>query len=541
MTIPLPPAPKPRTSAPSARWLGLGSLLSLAAAVVWLLWASVGPVAQPPNSPRLVTALESGVVAAMDSPLFRYSPGWRTSALGADPSEPANPWDEPAGEVAFSYTGKALALQLAVGDYWGYLFVTVDGAPANRLAVIPGNQDSRGEEAGYKPFLAPERQSADGAALVWLPVHQADDDGPHAVRLEVWRSWGQFPLRGVAIDALPVPRPRWPAGLLGLLGLAAIIFGFQNRTRIQRIGRMAADDSPGISFPVVRLFRPTRVLFQSSGVTLWLLRLWPGALLLVGGGVALESWLLTDVGLGLLALAGLRRAEVWVAALLFGLPFYLHPLPILPGRSLNLIEIGVWGGLLLVGLGRLGTGNGEAGNGAKPNTDYALRTTHYVFLLLLWSLLSALAAEYTPLALREWRTLFLAAGGFALLLAGVFAQTDDPARTRRLLFSVWLAGGTAVALIALWQFAFDQMLIQAEGVLRVRGLYGSPNNLALYLERTVAVGVGYWVLRIAYVANPRAHFVRNTQYVILLLPQLAALVLTFSKGALFLGLPALLL
>ena len=189
--------------------------------------------------------------------------------------------------------------------------------------------------------------------------------------------------------------------------------------------------------------------------------------------------------------------------------------------------------------------------------QYAIRHTQSLFLALLLSLalLSAVASQETGVALREWRTVFLAGGGFALLLAGIFGLSDDPARSRRVLINGWLLGGTAVALIALWQFGSGQMIIQAEGVTRVRGLYGSPNNLALYLERTVAVGIGYWilgigdwglgrsysVLRIPYFIGHRDHWIRSTQYAILLLPQLAALVLTFSKGALFLGIPALLL
>ena len=177
----------------------------------------------------------------------------------------------------------------------------------------------------------------------------------------------------------------------------------------------------------------------------------------------------------------------------------------------------------------------QRGEGRDPLlTQYALP------LLIALALLSALAADYSSLALREWRTVFVAAGGFALLLGSAFALTDDPARARRWLINGWLAGGTAVALIALWQFVSGEMIIQAEGVTRVRGLYGSPNNLALYLERTLAMGIGYWVLGIGGRTRATQYPIPNIQY-LFLLPQLAALVLTFSKGALFLGLPAMLL
>jgi len=103
-------------------------------------------------------------------------------------------------------------------------------------------------------------------------------------------------------------------------------------------------------------------------------------------------------------------------------------------------------------------------------------------------------AEQLDVALREWRTIFLYAGLFAVLFA-CLSPSPFPSREpvegdgddRNLLICAWLAGGTVVALIALWQWITGNMLIEAEGVFRVRGLYGSPNNLALYLDRTLAV------------------------------------------------------
>ena len=548
------PSTAARTHLPALLpWLAV--LICLAVASGWLLLAGQDS-GVPPGQPQPAEALISGVVACMDSPAFRYSDGWRVSPEGADPSEPDDAWNEPAGRVSFVYTGRELALQLAVGDYWGYLFVTVDGAPANRLANIPGNTDSRGAAAGYKPLLAPERQGDTGPAALWVSVHSAVDDGPHTVEVEVWRGWGQTPLRGVAVDALPAsPLPIWPAALFGLAALGALYFARETRTRMTRMQRIKADKSFLPLFSLLSAFiRPIRVIR-----VLFPLRFWPVALVLIGAGVFLDSWLLTDAGLALLALAALLRPELWIAALLFGLPFYLYPLPILPGRALNLIEIGVWGGLALLVMRNVErrmrnwdsppAETQSRREGGSRNTQYAIHNAPHLLLTLLisLSLLSALASQYTDIALREWRTVFLAGGGFALLLWGAFAQSDDPARSRRVLVNAWLAGGTAVALIALWQFASGQMLIQAEGVARVRGLYGSPNNLALYLERTVAVGIGYWILGIRYWRLENSRNVQasqspisNLQY-LFLLPQLAALVLTFSKGALFLGFPAMLL
>ncbi|MGC8827314.1 MAG: O-antigen ligase family protein, partial [Anaerolineae bacterium] len=76
-------------------------------------------------------------------------------------------------------------------------------------------------------------------------------------------------------------------------------------------------------------------------------------------------------------------------------------------------------------------------------------------------------------------------------------------------------------------------LITAEGVARVRAWYGSPNNLALYLERLVPIALS------AAVFGGIGR--RRWAYSLALLPLVAALYLTFSRGAWLLGLPAALI
>src|SRR5690606_37416122 len=131
-------------------------------------------------------------------------------------------------------------------------------------------------------------------------------------------------------------------------------------------------------------------------------------------------------------------------------------------------------------------------------------------------------------ALREWRTVFLAALLWAVTLRACHSELA-PRVLRRLLFG-WLAGATIMALIGLLQFAGDFMVIEAEGVRRVRGLYGSPNNLALYLERALFVPLAFGLF-----AQDR----RGQAFSLAAAALMGgALLLTFSKGALLLGIPA---
>jgi O-antigen ligase len=98
-------------------------------------------------------------------------------------------------------------------------------------------------------------------------------------------------------------------------------------------------------------------------------------------------------------------------------------------------------------------------------------------------------------------------------------------RTRRELCLLALAlvvGGVLISLFGLWQYAVGDRIITAEaGLRRIRGFYGSPNNLGLYLGRTVpfALALALWW--------PRGRRLLVVATIIMAL----ALLLTFSLGA----------
>ncbi|MCX6044516.1 MAG: O-antigen ligase family protein [Chloroflexi bacterium] len=526
---PIIASPQPSAANSVSFWLWIIVFLCGIGGVAWLVMVQINQPEPRLLQPTQIRQLQSGNVATMDSAGFTYSPGWHVDKTGADPREPAHPLQEPSGTVTFGYTGSELDLLLAIGDYWGYLYVTIDGQPANLLPVIPGNHDSQGAMAGYRTFYAPEKQGVAGASEQWVRVHRAPGQREaHQVRIEIWRSWGQRPLRAVAIDALPPrPYPRWPGvALLVIAGWGIVLAA----SRSQFAPWLRANRARRVPIQLTQLLQP--VWIKQSAPLLAI-----GGLLLIVIGVALHQWLITLAGLAWLAWVALQRPVLWLSALLFALPFYYaFPLPILPNRALSLIDVGILGGIFVCSLHWLLASNQDRATDQTTHTTPKTRVVPMPTLLLLaitsWALIVSFNAENFAVAFHEWRTVFLMASLLGLLLIWIYQNSENQQRDQWWLMTGWLAGSVVVALVGLWQYASGAGLITAEGVWRVRAFYGSPNNLALYLERTLAVTLAFALF--TPTLRPRLWWSCLTVL------QAAALLLTFSKGALLFGLPALL-
>lgn len=523
-------------------WAPIGAAV-IALGLLWLMATlPLHPCASCGATLVSASALTPGTLASVDSPPLFFSPGWTVSTYGADPAEPADPFAEPSGVITFTYTGDAVWLLLAPGDYWAYLYATVDEGPANRLANIPGNVNNLGVAAGYITLLAPELAGEPEARrLRWVEIHRAGPAGraastlptTHNVRLEFWRGWGQSPLRGVAVDPpmhalyrpnerLPLlPAPLWPGALLvwgGLWLMAAELIPTL---------RMKLSHRPLLQFRAIDLSLPpwqyaARIAFGA------------GAALAIGGA-AFERWLPTLAGVLLLTGAGVVRPALWLAALLFALPFaYAVDLPLLPTRALGIVDVGVLGGaVILIGHWALRSSTGWS----NPLKTTRLPGQQRIALWLLaciasWALIVSLDVRYPTLALREWRVIFLSALIFGVTLIGVLCVARNPVHDRWLLVGGWMLGAVAVALIGLWGYIGGQGFVSAaEGVRRVQALYDSPNNLALYLDRTLAVTLALMLFSEGWK--------RRTLWTVLAVVQGLAWLLTFSKAALFFAAPTM--
>ena len=92
-----------------------------------------------------------------------------------------------------------------------------------------------------------------------------------------------------------------------------------------------------------------------------------------------------------------------------------------------------------------------------------------------------------------------------------------------------MLAGVLVAVIGLVQYAFNLNIITAEeGVRRLRSVYGSPNNVGLFLGRVFPIGLALLLVGL----RPTAPVLRARAD-----PITAAILLSQSRGAIFIGVP----
>jgi O-antigen ligase len=241
-----------------------------------------------------------------------------------------------------------------------------------------------------------------------------------------------------------------------------------------------------------------------------------------------------------LSLAILVRPDLGLALVTFAL-FFFHTPVRLPVGSFSPVElalalsiVGVIFRLLLAQLRRRYADKEppvrEASLWPSLNAmDFA------ALALVLLAFLATLAAEQFAVSLREWRVVVLESVIFYFLVRlglDFSREKGDSQRWVRRLVDALVAGATLQAILALYLYFFTDRSIDAEGVHRALGLgYGSPNNLALVLGRA-------WPILLAVFIFERWSKLRRFVYGMALLVVGLALYLTFSKGALLLGVPA---
>lgn len=444
-----------------------------------------------------------------DAPAVEAEGGWRLLSQAADP-----PRDAALGNnrLSIPFEGATLALDVQRGPFWGFLDVTVDGQPANAL---PTDSDGRANLLLHDPL---GQQAAVVVARDLAP-------GPHVAEISASGGWEQWPLLAVRV-ANSTP-PRWPGWLVWTLGLGGMvlagagILGIARRSAASQ--QRAAGAFSSIFAPIERVPQVVRYALLAATVALALLA--PGWLQLLPLGLLYALFVLFPAtGLALLAAAT---------------PLFLAPVTIL-GRPLSPVEATL--GLLAAAMATRALIEWLVQRNVK--TQDAAQTTPVwqrlrllaldwpVLALLAAAIFSLAAADNLGVALHELRTVIVSgvlAYGLVRLAPAGSAGRFDP-------WPVVWGIGVGAAVVAGWglyQAVGGVGLIDAEGVWRVRGPYGSPNNLALYLGHALPILLAVALFGVGRRRRLAAGLLSALIFV--------GLVLTFSKGALLLALPVMVL
>ncbi len=475
-----------------------------------------GPAYQALREQAMALPIAWPGVYPADHPSGRYEGGWRVTPWGADIGGSGD-------RLTISFHGTRLDLTVRRGDYRAFLFVTVDGQPANAL---PRDAEGHAYVVLYDPLLKAEV----------VTLARGLPDGDHLAEITAERGWGQWAIVGWKVWREAPRRLPW---LPIALGLASVVT---------------------LAITTWRTWPHRRFLFAFFLSLLARYRALDGRLALaITAGAAILLYgmvgtIPTLAALGLLAALLILRPEMGLPLIAFALPFYQLGRPLL-GKVFSMVEILT----LLTAAGwvwRVANVKRQASNvkrqtsGVKRQASNVKRqasgvrrqtsngTSHPLrFTALDWGVIalviagaaSLLWAEHLREAAREFRTVVLESAIFYGVLRALVRQRRDLWRVA----DAWLLGATAIALVGLFQWLFGKNLITAEGVWRVRGFYGSPNNLALYLGRALPLGVALAIW------GPKGW--RRWACGLAAGVMAATLFLTYSRGAWLVGVPAALI
>jgi O-antigen ligase len=227
----------------------------------------------------------------------------------------------------------------------------------------------------------------------------------------------------------------------------------------------------------------------------------------------------------------LLRLEAGLLLLAFFIPFFLLPQRIF-ARSFSMVEI-----LTVLCVLSWGVQAGPRLLASVLRRPLAIRFPRLTLLdggvlgLAVVGVLSTLQASQQVVAWRELRLVIIEPALLYLVLRTARLSPDAP----RLLLGAFVTGAVAIACIGLFNYARGERYLAEFGLPRIKSIFGSANNDALYLARAfpfslavTALDGGLLSRRWRLLAAPATLLIG------------VAMLLTQSRGMLLLGLPAML-
>ena len=456
----------------------------------------------------------------------RYSGVWQFSELGADIGWQA----QTDSQLAFDFFGTDVAMLLREDDYVAFLYPRVDGKSANAT-----QKDSSGNSYIFlrSNSRGPEQNLVSISA--GLPLE------PHTLEVVADQGWDRWAIAGYAVSSGDLATPYDVQIALGILttclSLAVLVVSMAMAPWI--------DWLPGLAIFLSRFNATTQlVLTGVTSIFMMLAMLWTwdspkasifmrdevniGLVLVTAGTLYLSPSIVLTILLGLVLFVqiyhrlenGLLLTLIWSPFFLFVLKLYSYAIPMV--EVIILISAAAGFFKLMVILGR----QLQLGNSGFPILPSLLlsrvRTMDIAVIgMALLGVLSMLWAQRPEMATTELRTLIVEPLLFYLLLR--FARPDRGALCR--LFAALILAAVLVCLIGLHSYFFDGSLVRA-----VKGVYGSPNNVGLLLDRTIPLALAFMLVDV----DRRLRWLSGFSLIIMV----PLLLLTQSVGAIVLGVPA---
>ncbi|MGB7340213.1 MAG: O-antigen ligase family protein [Phototrophicaceae bacterium] len=458
-----------------------------------------------------------------------YSGLWTFSERGADIG-----WLETSdSQLRFNFTGRDIALRLREGDYFAFLYPTVDGHVANNTPL----------DANGNAYIS-LRSENQRPELSMIAVSRNLMDEAHELHVIADRGWDQWALAGYAVSSgdLAIPYRQqltigWIAALASLV--ATIIAGYTLPWR-QMINKMQGIMSilhVGLQFAITVITSIALMfgLLMSFGLPepqLFKRDLAEQALLIIltsGLIVVKLPLLLAFFALILLFWLIYNHIEWGLMLTLVYAPFFLFPVELYifffpMSELLILITSAAWLLKLFVQWGA---------ERQSSNDDYpiqlGMRWHPLDGLMIIWLLIGCLAVLWSAdkgVAFTELRTLFIE----PMLFYGIFRTLKLNDKAIQQMVKGLVFAGILVSVIGLFLYITGDGVIIAEGgARRLSSVYGSPNNVGLLLGRIIPfVITGALLLR------------EKMQWLLIGISGLLMItvVLTQSVGALLIGVPA---
>lgn len=431
--------------------------------------------------------------------------------------------------VTFTFEGTSVALLLRQGDYVANLYATVDSQPSNALP-----RDAAGR--AYIALQSADRVTQQGPVLVASGL----SPGVHALTVVADQGFDQYALIGYAVGP-PNPVPSWTnwraaawvAVAMALAGIAGVVWYVDGLLALHRAARRGfARLSTPAQFVIAGVSSAALMLTMavSFGVTdgAWARRDPLLALVAVvsAGTVYVNlTFPLTVVALVVLQWCILQRLVLGLALTAFFAPFFLFPVALYT-FSFPMVEIVL---LMTFAAWAVQSAANEARRRKSGTVRRPMALSGLDVLVIAYVALGITAVAWSALkgpAITELRTLFLEPAAFYLVARTTLRSRSD----LLIVICAFLAAGTVAAAIGVGQYVTGAAIITAEdGSRRLAGVYGSPNNLALFLGRVIPFAAAA-----VLTFGGRWRWIAAASLAVTIL----AAVLTQSVGGLFIGIPA---